>query len=108
MGSSWVVVGEVVLVEDRVARPEILLYPLDGIFSRVDQDDGDAALGRAAAEGGLVGLADDDEVGRAARGHRGGGAGVLLGLAGPELHHAGRDDDPLAIARRSSGLPFEG
>src|SRR5690349_1343615 len=69
---SWIVVGQVVLVEDGVALSEVLQYPLHRFFSRVDQHDGDPAPRRAPAEGGPVGLADDDEMGRVAGGDSGG------------------------------------
>src|SRR5436190_2188378 len=91
--SSREVVRQIVLVEDGVARPEILLYPLDRFLSRVDQQYSDAASGGAEAEGGPVGLAHDHEVGRLAGGDGGGELVVLLGLAGAELDHAGGDDD---------------
>src|SRR2546429_109003 len=64
MCASRVMVGKVVLVQDHVAGPEMLLYPRHRIFSRVDQHHGDVPGRRACLEGGPVGLTDDEQVGR--------------------------------------------
>src|SRR4051812_46114842 len=63
---SGVVVGQIVLVEDDIAGSEMLLYPRDGLISRLDQHDlapagfrpGGAGLERLA-----VGVSHDHQVG---------------------------------------------
>src|SRR5438094_8737144 len=64
---SWVMVRKVVLVEDGVARPEILLPPPAGFVAGVDQDDGDPPRAGGPAEGGRVGRPGHSAVGRDAR-----------------------------------------
>src|SRR5437763_2369226 len=101
--SLRVMVGQVVLVQDHVAGSEVVLYPRDGIFSRVDQYNGDVPVGGAALQGPPVGLAHDEQVG-GGLGDRGCEGPVLVGLAGSQLDHAGGDDHPLAPV---GGVPGE-
>src|ERR1700736_3221230 len=89
---SWEVVGQIVLVQDDVPRLGPVGHPRHSLLSGGHAHHAGLPGAGPVHQGPGVGPPDDDHVRR----HPGGipgEAGVLLGLAGPELDHARCHDD---------------